>query len=193
MVEELVTAIRARESPTNHVSMAPPLPAPTAPALSPLFAFGFPATGQASSGQTSQAPPARGMLTGQQTPGTPPVEKVWTDTSKLLENFQKYRPPYFSGVTYDPLAPTKWIGVEKAFSVLGYNDEQKILCATYRLQNEAYALWNATRPILSATYPQPILDQFVEVFYGNYFPISVRDRKESELMALQPPLPSLYP
>ncbi|XP_042487291.1 uncharacterized protein LOC122067482 [Macadamia integrifolia] len=102
-----------------------------------------------------------------------------------MEKFQKYRPPYFSGVSSDPLPPSKWVdGIQKTLAVLGCNDEQKIMCATYQLQNEAYAWWKATRPILLATHPYPTWDQYVEVFYGNYFPISVTNRKELEFMAL---------
>ncbi|XP_042488375.1 uncharacterized protein LOC122068581 [Macadamia integrifolia] len=102
-----------------------------------------------------------------------------------MEKFQKYRHPYFSCVSSDPLAPSKWVeGVKKAVAVLGCSDELKIMCATYQLQNEAHSWWKDTRPILLATHPHPTWDQFVEAFYGNYFPISVRDRNESEFMAL---------
>ncbi|XP_042505598.1 uncharacterized protein LOC122082187 [Macadamia integrifolia] len=71
------------------------------------------------------------------------------DNVKVMETFQKFRPPYFGGIAQDPLAPTKWVeGMEKAFK------------------------------------PNLTWEHFKVAFY-NYFPDSVRERKETEFMELK--------
>ncbi|XP_042492345.1 uncharacterized protein LOC122071923 [Macadamia integrifolia] len=59
------------------------------------------------------------------------------DNVKVMEKFQKFRPPYFNGIAQDPLAPTKGIeGMDETFEVLTLTGEQKLLCTNYQLQNE---------------------------------------------------------
>ncbi|XP_042490177.1 uncharacterized protein LOC122070134 [Macadamia integrifolia] len=71
------------------------------------------------------------------------------DNVKVMETFQKFRPPYFGGIAQDPLAPTKWVeGMKNAFK------------------------------------PNLIWEHFKVAFYNNYFPDSVRERKETEFMEL---------
>ncbi|XP_043717476.1 uncharacterized protein LOC122665393 [Telopea speciosissima] len=62
-------------------------------------------------------------------------------------------------------------------------DAQKLICAGYQLQNEAEVWWKATKPNLEAIHPNPTWEQFKEVIFKNYFPKSLRDKKEAEFFA----------
>ncbi|XP_043702214.1 uncharacterized protein LOC122652512 [Telopea speciosissima] len=85
-----------------------------------------------------------------------------------MEKFKKLHPPSFSKVESDSLQPKRWISaLEKAFEVL-----------------ESAAWWKSARPNLEATHPDPTWDQFKEVFFKNYFPESLKDRKEAEFSVL---------
>ncbi|XP_043702038.1 uncharacterized protein LOC122652380 [Telopea speciosissima] len=117
----------------------------------------------------------------------PPVAQVTVEnsTAKVMEKFKKLHPLSFSKVESDSLQPERWISaLEKAFEVLECTNAQKLICAGYQLQNEAAAWWKSARPNLEATHPDPTLDQFKEVFFKNYFPESLRDRKEAEFSVL---------
>ncbi|XP_042474827.1 uncharacterized protein LOC122056927 [Macadamia integrifolia] len=126
------------------------------------------------------------LTQGQMTPQSQAILPIPMDSVKVMETFQKFRPPYFCGITQDPLAPTKWVeGMEKAFKVMTLTEEQKLMCADYRLQNEANAWWKSTEPILVALQPNLTWEHFKMAFYNNYFPDSVRERKETEFMELK--------
>ncbi|XP_043717527.1 uncharacterized protein LOC122665442 [Telopea speciosissima] len=102
-----------------------------------------------------------------------------------MEKFKKLHPPSFSKVKLDSLQPERWISaLGKAFKVLECTNAQKFICIGYQLQNKAEAWWKSTRPNLKATHPDPTWDQFKEVFFKNYFPESLRDRKEVEFSTL---------
>ncbi|XP_042484357.1 uncharacterized protein LOC122064658 [Macadamia integrifolia] len=75
--------------------------------------------------------------------------------------------------------------MEKAFKVMTLTEEQKLMCADYQLQNEANALWKSTKPILVALQPNLKREHFKVAFYNNYFPDSVRERKETEFIELK--------
>ncbi|XP_043714526.1 uncharacterized protein LOC122662885 [Telopea speciosissima] len=74
--------------------------------------------------------------------------------------------------------------MEKAFKFLGCTEEQKLTCAGYELQSEAEAWWETNRPILEAAHPVLTWEIFKQAFFGNYFPTSVRKKKEIELAEL---------
>ncbi|XP_043714666.1 uncharacterized protein LOC122663020 [Telopea speciosissima] len=102
-----------------------------------------------------------------------------------MERFLKIQPLIFAGISRDTLQPVKWVKeMEKAFKFLGCTDEQKLVCAGYKLQYEAEAWWETTRPILEAAHPVLSWEVFKEAFFGNYFPTSVRKKKEIELAEL---------
>ncbi|XP_043705332.1 uncharacterized protein LOC122655180 [Telopea speciosissima] len=106
-------------------------------------------------------------------------------TGRLMERFLKIQLLTFTGISRDSLLPVKWIKeMEKAFEFLGCNEEQKISYARYKLQQEAEAWWQITKPILAAAQPVLTWEIFKEAFFGNYFPTSVRKKKEVELMEL---------
>ncbi|XP_043721049.1 uncharacterized protein LOC122668570 [Telopea speciosissima] len=74
--------------------------------------------------------------------------------------------------------------MEKAFDFLGCTEEQRLTCAKYKLQYEAEAWWDTSRPILEAAHPVLTLAIFKEAFFENYFPTNVRKKKEIELAEL---------
>ncbi|XP_043710446.1 uncharacterized protein LOC122659398 [Telopea speciosissima] len=124
------------------------------------------------------------------TPATPAVPAAPNApandaTGRLMEKFLKIQPLTFAGISKDSLLPVKWIKeMEKAFEFLGCNEEQKISCARYKLQQEVEAWWQITKPILAAAHSVLTWEIFKEAFFGNYFPTSVRKKKEIELMEL---------
>ncbi|XP_043717681.1 uncharacterized protein LOC122665591 [Telopea speciosissima] len=102
-----------------------------------------------------------------------------------MERFLKIQPLTFAGISTDTLLPVKWVKeMEKAFTFLGCNDEQKLICAGYKLHYEAEAWWETTRPILEAAHLALTWEIFKQAFFGNYFPTSVQKRKEVELTEL---------
>ncbi|XP_043687600.1 uncharacterized protein LOC122638816 [Telopea speciosissima] len=74
--------------------------------------------------------------------------------------------------------------MEKIFDVMECIDPQKVMCATFMLREEAYNWWKTTKQILGAENPVITWARFVEVFYKNYFPESLRERKEVEFLHL---------
>ncbi|XP_043710436.1 uncharacterized protein LOC122659390 [Telopea speciosissima] len=102
-----------------------------------------------------------------------------------MERFLKIQPLTFAGISRDTLQPVTWVKeMEKAFKFLGCTDEQKLICAGYKLQYEAEASWETTRPILEAAHPILTWEIFKQAFFANYFPTSVRKKKEIELVEL---------
>ncbi|XP_043710198.1 uncharacterized protein LOC122659114 [Telopea speciosissima] len=131
--------------------------------------------------QTSQAAPATPAA-----PAVPPPPAPQQDTEgRMMERFLKMQPLTFAGTSKDNLLPVKWVKeMEKAFKFLGCNDQQKLICARYKLQYEAEAWWETTKPILQAEHAVLTWDIFKQAFFGNYFPTSVKKRKEIELAEL---------
>ncbi|XP_043720970.1 uncharacterized protein LOC122668475 [Telopea speciosissima] len=106
-------------------------------------------------------------------------------TGRLMERFLKIQPLTFAGISKDSLLPVKWVKeMEKAFDFLGCNEEQKISCVRYKLQQKAEAWWQITKPILATAHPVLTWEIFKEAFFGNYFPTSTRKKKEVQLMEL---------
>ncbi|XP_043710432.1 uncharacterized protein LOC122659385 [Telopea speciosissima] len=102
-----------------------------------------------------------------------------------MVRFLKMQPLSFAGISGDILLPVRWVKeMEKAFNFLGCNEQQKLTCVGYRLQYEAEAWWETTKPILQAAHPVLTWEIFKQAFFGNYFPTSVRKKKEIELAEL---------
>ncbi|XP_043704860.1 uncharacterized protein LOC122654710 [Telopea speciosissima] len=128
--------------------------------------------------QTPQAVPAA--------PAVPPPPVQQHDTEGcMMERFLKMQPLTFAGISRDILLPVKWVKeMKKALKFLGCNEKQKLICAGYKLQYEAEAWWETTRPILEVAHPVITWDIFKQAFFANYFPTSVRKKKEIELAEL---------
>ncbi|XP_043725753.1 uncharacterized protein LOC122672326 [Telopea speciosissima] len=119
-------------------------------------------------------------------PAIPPPCTHQNDTEgRMMERFLKMLPLTFAGINKDTLLPVKWVKeMEKAFNFLSCNEQQKLTCAGYRLQYEAEAWWETTKPILQAAHPVLTWEIFKQAFFGNYFPTSVKRKKEVELAEL---------
>ncbi|BAH94833.1 Os10g0357350 [Oryza sativa Japonica Group] len=101
-----------------------------------------------------------------------------------LGEFQKLKPPTFSG-TANPLEAEEWIvAMEKSFEAMGCTDKEKIIYATYMLQSSAFEWWDAHKK----SYSERIFitwELFKEAFYKKYFPESVKRMKEKEFLELK--------
>ena len=97
----------------------------------------------------------------------------------------KLSPPAFTGTT-DPLVAEGWIQkMETIFKVMEVRDEQKVLLATFILEDDAKLWWDATKILLTtirgvvlANSPHITWEKFVNVFIGKYFPRLYRKDKE---------------
>ncbi|XP_030445963.1 uncharacterized protein LOC115668694 [Syzygium oleosum] len=103
---------------------------------------------------------------------------------RALEEFMKLKPPKFDG-RGDLEAASLWIEeLEKAFEVLGCNDEEKVTLAAYQLQGNANDWWEAT---MGRVFPAGIAQNwamFVETFNSKYFSESTQEQKLAEFMRL---------
>ena len=77
--------------------------------------------------------------------------------------------------------------MEKLLEALDCINSQKVQFATFKLIGEAKRWWRSTKTILEGmdTKRNPIIwEKFKGVFYDNYFPEVVRERKEREFADL---------
>ena len=99
----------------------------------------------------------------------------------------KQNPPSFDGKP-DPTEAENWfLQMEKLLEALDCTDSQKVRFATFKLIGEAERWWRSTKAILEGmdTERNPITwEKFKGVFYDNYFPEVVRERKEREFADL---------
>ncbi|EEC80541.1 hypothetical protein OsI_22839 [Oryza sativa Indica Group] len=101
-----------------------------------------------------------------------------------LGEFQKLKPPTFSGTANPPKAEDWIVAMEKAFEAMGYTDKEKIIYATYMLQSSAFEWWDAHKK----SYSERISitwELFKEAFCKKYFPESVKRMKEKEFLELK--------
>ncbi|KAL3721728.1 hypothetical protein ACJRO7_034123 [Eucalyptus globulus] len=116
-------------------------------------------------------------------PGNVVVERE-RPMHKLDEQFLKLNPPRFTGAG-DLKATVLWIqDLEKAFALLSYTEEEKVVLAVYQLQGNASTWWRATRGVV---FPECVIlewNALVEVFNGKYFSDSARELKMVEFQRL---------
>ncbi|XP_043699993.1 uncharacterized protein LOC122650663 [Telopea speciosissima] len=135
--------------------------------------------------QNVQPPPGNPTANILPRAATAPPRVINDATSWLMKRFLKIQPLTFGGITNDTLQPMKWVKeMEKAFELLGCTEAQKLQCARYKLQHEAEAWWQTTKPILAAAHPELTWEIFKEAFFGSYFPSCVRRKKEVEFTEL---------
>ncbi|XP_028127142.1 uncharacterized protein LOC114323682 [Camellia sinensis] len=88
------------------------------------------------------------------------------------------KPPQFHG-GLDSLKAETWVlDIEKLFEVFPCSKTQKVLLATFTLEDKARRLWMLMRE----NNKDIGWARFLEIFYDKYFPQCVRDRKVSEFM-----------
>ncbi|XP_028067159.1 uncharacterized protein LOC114269967 [Camellia sinensis] len=114
-------------------------------------------------------------------PPPAPVEPGNSDIINLTQKFMKMKPPTFLG-EIEPLKAETWLlEMEKLFEVFPCSETQKVLLATYTLQDEARRWW-----LLVQNNDENItLAQFNTIFYDKYFPQCFRDRKVLEFQELK--------
>ncbi|XP_028063471.1 uncharacterized protein LOC114266747 [Camellia sinensis] len=76
----------------------------------------------------------------------------------------------------------QWVlSIEKLFEVLPCLETQKVLLATFTLEEEARRWWM----LMCESNKNIGWAQFLEIFYDKYFPQCVHDRKVKEFMGLK--------
>lgn len=88
---------------------------------------------------------------------------------------------------YDPEGAEEWLReIEKIFSVITCEENQKALFAAYVLTEEAEDWWENTRPRLEGVGGAAIpWATFRQAFLEKYFPEDVRTKKEMEFLELK--------
>ena len=101
-----------------------------------------------------------------------------------MEQFIKLKPLKFHGHG-DPEIALRWVEeLEKAFKVLGCNDEEKVTLVAYQLQDGANDWWNATEGRVFPERTAPTWAVFVKNFYEKYFSENTQEKKLMEFMRL---------
>ncbi|XP_028055556.1 uncharacterized protein LOC114259719 [Camellia sinensis] len=116
-------------------------------------------------------------------PPPPPVlvEPGNGDLINLTQKFTKMKPPTFLG-GIEPLKAETWLlEMEKLFEVFPCSEIQKVLLATYTLNDEAWRWWL----LVQNGNTNMTWAQFNTIFYDKYFPQCFRDRKVSEFQELK--------
>ncbi|KAK1560346.1 hypothetical protein Q3G72_025572 [Acer saccharum] len=111
-----------------------------------------------------------------------------SDVVVTLERFKKLGPPVFKGRT-DPIATEAWLKqIEKVFIAIACPDKQKVVFASFMLEDEADHWWDATSRILKTTLPinnHITWETFKNAFNEKYFPDRVRFKMERDFLNLK--------
>ena len=104
------------------------------------------------------------------------------NAGELHRNFQAMNPPRFDG-SLDPDMAEHWVKeIERVFRVMQCADQEKVLLATFQLEKEARAWWEATEVTLP--HGPVIWDRFLGHFNEKYFSERIKERKAAEFAAL---------
>ncbi|XP_016186165.1 uncharacterized protein LOC107627862 [Arachis ipaensis] len=104
-----------------------------------------------------------------------------------LATFREVNPPVFRGST-NPMEADDWfIAIERALQVQHVPEGQLVELAAYQLAGEAQQWWQGTYHLLQQGKGNNAItwEVFREEFYNKYFPNSVRQAKELELLQLR--------
>ncbi|XP_017256323.1 uncharacterized protein LOC108225879 [Daucus carota subsp. sativus] len=97
--------------------------------------------------------------------------------------FQAVRPLEFKGTT-DPIVARTWLKeIEKAFEIVGVEDEKKTLFATYMLKGEANFWWEARRGLEGTGIIT--WDRFTKLFLDKYYPKYLENQMELQFLELK--------
>ena len=115
----------------------------------------------------------------QRPPPPPPASQSY------LDRFLKLAPSPFKGER-DPDIGEVWISeLEKKFRVMKCPKEEKTELAAYMLQGPAEIWWASLLRTAFVDYEEVTWDMFLEAFQEKFFPMHIRDAKESEFLALE--------
>ncbi|KAL5583072.1 hypothetical protein UlMin_015514 [Ulmus minor] len=101
----------------------------------------------------------------------------------LYERFRKQGPPTFEG-SNDPLAAEEWLrNIERILDFMKLSDQERIMCATYKLTKDARYWWEVT----GQTKDLETLSwtEFVQMFNRKYFNPTMLLSKEAEFNNIQ--------
>jgi hypothetical protein len=105
--------------------------------------------------------------------------------ASYLERFLKLAPSPFKGER-NPDIGEAWLNeIEKRFRVMKCPDEERTELAAYMLQGPAEIWWASLRRTTYADYEEISWDMFLDAFQEKYFPMHIRDAKESEFLHLE--------
>ncbi|XP_057756434.1 uncharacterized protein LOC130975703 [Arachis stenosperma] len=106
------------------------------------------------------------------------------DNPMTLATFLKVNPPKFKGTLVATEADNWFRDIEKSLRAQHVPERQYVEFATYMLEGEAEHWWHGVQRLLRQMVEEIDWDTFKEEFYKKYFPRTVRDAKEMELMQL---------
>ncbi|KAL5563980.1 hypothetical protein UlMin_033727 [Ulmus minor] len=101
----------------------------------------------------------------------------------LYERFRKQGPPTFEG-SNDPLAAEEWLrNIERILDFMKLSDQERIICATYKLTKDARYWWEVT----GQTKDLETLSwtEFVQMFNRKYFNPTMLLSKEAKFNNIQ--------
>ncbi|XP_026419874.1 uncharacterized protein LOC113315839 [Papaver somniferum] len=112
----------------------------------------------------------------------PPPPPPPNQRALLVRRFIEQKPDSFEGSS-DPLVAEDWIDkIEKIFTLLGVNDEDKLDLVVYKLEGEATRWWDLTRR--SRNDGLFTWMEFRLSFLNKYFPQTARNQRMIEFMLL---------
>ena len=107
------------------------------------------------------------------------------DESRVLETFQRNKPPTFEG-RYDPDGAQEWLKeIERIYRLMDCSEARKVRFGTHMLVKEADDWWVETRRRLTAAGEAITWAVFSREFLRKYFPEDVRGKKEIEFLELK--------
>ncbi|XP_074374347.1 uncharacterized protein LOC141714744 [Apium graveolens] len=130
-------------------------------------------------GASDQLAQTLAALVGNQQPRQP----------NIVSEFKRLNPPSFDGAT-DPAIVEKWVQeMEKAFELLGSNDEQKVTVAVYQLQGSAFDWWlmekRKNEANAEANQKPYLWERFKKALEDKYFLRTTRLQKERDFIRLE--------
>ncbi|KAL5552945.1 hypothetical protein UlMin_040346 [Ulmus minor] len=110
-------------------------------------------------------------------------QSTMNSVEPLYERFRKQGPPTFEG-SNDPLAAEEWLrNIERILDFMKLSDQERIMCATYKLTKDARYWWEVT----GQTKDLETLSwtEFVQMFNRKYFNPTMLLSKEAEFNNIQ--------
>lgn len=103
--------------------------------------------------------------------------------ANAFKAFKSLKPPEFQG-TADPVEARAWLKeMEKAFEIMGTEEAQKTIFATYQLKGEANYWWEAKKNLEASAIIT--WARFTELFLEKYFPRFMETQMELKFLGLQ--------
>ena len=139
-----------------------------------------------SSGADDIAEAIHQMVDAMQTPiAAQPRTSIALVRVPTVEDFLCHKPAEFTSKASLDEAEAWLRKCEKIFTVLNYADEQKLLFATYLLNDDAKYWWVGMQQQMQTREEQIDWTNFRTRFLEKYFPDTAKEDREAEFLALQ--------